>query len=130
MVLTYSPTKNDIECYYSSETGFVISFQHHGFMNKKWVCSSIQEEQKEKCSYYRHCIFNRRTPKGNNALQTEKDFFQPEIRPNLPENCYFLPFFQPKIPQKCFPLLDKVEYTTAKTVFLSLTQNNQNGKYI
>ena len=31
-------------------------------------------------------------PGCNIALQTEKDLFQPEIRPNLPENSHIIEF--------------------------------------
>ena len=34
------------------------------------------------------CFINRRIPKYNSVLQIEKDLFQPEIRPNSPENCH------------------------------------------
>ena len=106
MVLTYSPTKNDIECYYSSETGFVISFQHHGFMNKKWVCSSIQVRTSAMVrtwSYYRNWLYRvtlTGLPKVTIRVQTEKDFFQPEIRFHIQsETGYFLTIFLPIVPQ-------------------------------
>ena len=41
----------------------------------------------------RFCPLNRRMPKCNSALQTERDIFRPEIRPNLPENCQISAFF-------------------------------------
>ena len=40
-------------------------------------------------------IINRRM--RNSALQTEKDLIEPEIQPNLPENCQFSAHFVPKI---------------------------------
>ena len=47
----------------------------------------------------RNAYFNRRTPKCNTVLQTEKDLFHPEIRPNSPEKCHFSTFFGSKIPK-------------------------------
>ena len=56
---------------------------------------------------YNECIFdlhvalliNRRMPECNIVLQTGKDLFEPEIRPNLPENAKFLLFLNPKYPK-------------------------------
>ena len=46
--------------------------------------------------------FNRRMSKCNSVLQTEKDLFQPEVRPNLSENCHFSTFFRTPKSSKTF----------------------------
>ena len=43
-----------------------------------------------------YLMINRRMPKCNSVLQSEKDLFQPEIRPSLSENCHFMTFYQTK----------------------------------
>ena len=47
-------------------------------------------------------LINRRMPKCNSVLQAEKDLFQHEIRPNLPEKCHFLTFFRTLKSSKTF----------------------------
>ena len=49
-----------------------------------------------------YSTLNWRMPKCNSVLQTEKDPFQPEIRPNFSENCHFSTFFELQNPQKTF----------------------------
>ena len=45
---------------------------------------------------------NRRMPRCNSVLQTEKDPFPREIRPNFPENCHFSTFFRTPKSSKTF----------------------------
>ena len=47
-------------------------------------------------------LINRRMPKCNTVLQTEKDLFQSEIRPNSPENCHFLTVFYMNLSKEIF----------------------------